>query len=215
MKNRLHDKKAGIAILIPLFIVSLVETIIRALQPGYAFAVTDLGEAFAIAILSAVILILTLAKKDRLCYVFYGAFIGWFMLEEALSIPGTIKTLADTIVNAEEIAAVANGSAVMPIVAIAIHVLTSIAIVAIGALVLEYLSDGTICNRAFNAFCIIAVLLLIAALIINVVGLMNALTVEIGLLILNNLHRVIMIFLFTCFAYDSAKAQLKKADFTK
>ena len=197
MKKRLHDKKAGIAILISLFIVSLVETIIRALQPGYAFAVTDLGEAFAIAILSAVILILTLAKKDRLCYVFYGAFIGWFMLEEALSIPGTIKTLADTIVNAEEIAAVANGSAVMPIVAIAIHVLTSIAIVAIGALVLEYLSDGTICNRAFNAFCIIAVLLLIAALIINVVGLMNALTVEIGLLILNNLHRVIMIFLFT------------------
>ena len=215
MKKRLHDKKAGIAILISLFIVSLVETIIRALQPGYAFAVTDLGEAFAIAILSAVILILTLAKKDRLCYVFYGAFISWFMLEEALSIPGTIKTLADTIVNAEEIAAVANGSAVMPIVAIAIHVLTSIAIVAIGALVLEYLSDGTICNRAFNAFCIIAVLLLIAALIINVVGLMNALTVEIGLLILNNLHRVIMIFLFTCFAYDSAKAQLKKADFTK
>ena len=215
MKKRLHDKKAGIAILISLFIVSLVETIIRALQPGYAFAVTDLGEAFAIAILSAVILILTLAKKDRLCYVFYGAFIGWFMLEEALSIPGTIKTLADTIVNAEEIAAVANGSAVMPIVAIAIHVLTSIAIVAIGALVLEYLSDGTICNRAFNAFCIIAVLLLIAALIINVVGLMNALTVEIVLLILNNLHRVIMIFLFTCFAYDSAKAQLKKADFTK
>ena len=215
MKKRLHDKKAGIAILISLFIVSLVETIIRALQPGYAFAVTDLGEAFAIAILSAVILVLTFAKKDRLCYVFYGAFIGWFMLEEALSIPGTIKTLADTIVNAEEIAAVANGSAVMPIVAIAIHVLTSIAIVAIGALVLEYLSDGTICNRAFNAFCIIAVLLLIAALIINVVGLMNALTVEIGLLILNNLHRVIMIFLFTCFAYDSAKAQLKKADFTK
>ena len=215
MKKRLHDKKAGIALLISLFIVSLVETIIRALQPGYAFSVTDLGEAFAIAILSAVILILTLAKKDRLCYVFYGAFISWFMLEEALSIPGTIKTLADTIANAEEIAAVANGSAVMPIVAIAIHVLTSIAIVAIGALVLEYLSDGTICNRAFNAFCIIAVLLLLAAVIINVIGLMNALTVEIGLLILNNLHRIIMIFFFTCFVYDSAKMQLKKTDFTK
>ena len=215
MKKRLHDKKAGIAILISLFIVSLVETIIRALQPGYAFAVTDLGEAFAIAILSAVILILTLAKKDRLCYVFYGAFIGWFMLEEALSIPGTIKTLADTIVNAEEIAAVANGSAVMPIVAIAIHVLTSIAIVAIGALVLEYLSDGTICNRAFNAFCIIAVLLLVAAMIINVGGVMSVATVEIGLLLLNNLHRIIMIFMFTCFVYDSAKAQLKKTDFSK
>ena len=161
------------------------------------------------------ILFFTYAKKDRLCVVFYGAFIGWFMIEEALSIPGTIKTLADTIANAEQIAAVANGSAVMPIVAIALHVLTSISIVAIGALVLEYLSDGTICNRAFNIFSAIAVLLLIAAVIINVIGLMNALTVEIGLLILNNLHRIIMIFLFTCFAYDSAKMQLKKTDLSK
>ena len=210
MKKRLHDKKAGIAILISLFIVSLVETIIRALQPGYAFAVTDLGEAFAIAILSAVILILTLAKKDRLCYVFYGAFIGWFMLEEALSIPGTVKALADTIANAEQIAAVIKGSVAIPIVSIAIHVLTSIAIVAIGVLVLEYLSDGTICNRAFNAFCIIAVLLLLAAMIINVIGVASVATVEIGLLLLNNFHRIIMIFLFTCFVYDSAKAYLKK-----
>ena len=215
MKKRLHDKKAGIVILLSLFIVSLVETIIRALQPGYAFAVTDLGEAFAIAILSAVILILTLAKKDRLCYVFYGAFIGWFMLEEALSIPGTVKSLADTIANAEQIAAVIKGSVAIPIVSIAIHVLTSIAIVAIGALVLEYLSDGTICNRAFNAFCIIAVLLLLAAMIINVIGVASVATVEIGLLLLNNLHRIIMIFLFTCFAYDSAKAQLKKTNLTK
>ena len=210
MKKRLHDKKAGIAILISLFIVSLVETIIRALQPGYAFAVTDLGEAFAIAILSAVILILTLAKKDRLCYVFYGAFIGWFMLEEALSIPGTVKSLADTIANAEQIAAVIKDSVAIPIVSIAIHVLTSIAIVAIGALVLEYLSDGTICNRAFNAFCIIAVLLLLAAMIINVIGVASVATVEIGLLLLNNFHRIIMIFLFTCFVYDSAKHQLSK-----
>ena len=215
MKKRLHDKKAGIALLISLFIVSLVETIIRALQPGYAFAVTDLGEAFAIAILSAVILLLTWAKKDRLCYVFYGAFVGWFMLEEVLSILGTLKSLADTIANAEQIAAAINDSALIPIVSIAIHALTSIAIVAIGALVLEYLSDGTICNRAFNAFSILAVLLLLAAMIINVVGVASVATVEIGLLLLNNLHRIIMIFLFTCFAYDSAKMQLKKTNLTK
>ena len=215
LKNRPHGKKMGIILLVALFIVSLAETIIRALQPGYAFAVTDLGEAFAIAILSAVILVLSFAKKDRLCYVFYGAFIGWFMLEEVLSIPGTIKSLADTIANAEQIAAVIKGSVAIPIVSIAIHVLTSIAIVAIGALVLEYLSDGTICNRAFNAFCIIAVLLLLAAMIINVIGVASVATVEIGLLLLNNFHRIIMVFLFAFFAYDSAKMQLKKTDLTK
>jgi hypothetical protein len=137
------------------------------------------------------------------------------MLEEALSIPGTIKSLADTIANADQIAAAINDSALIPIASIAIHALTSIAIVAIGALVLEYLSDGTICNRAFNVFCIIAVLLLLAAMIINVVGVASVATVEIALLLLNNLHRIIMVFLFACFAYDSAKAQLKKTNLTK
>ena len=31
----------------------------------------------------------------------------------------------------------------------------------------------------------------------------------------NSLYRLTMVFLFTFFAYDSAKAQLKKADLTK
>jgi hypothetical protein len=214
MKKRLHDKKAGIAILISLFAVSLVETIIRCLN-DYTYYATNLGESFAVAIFAAIILIFSLAKKDRLCFILYGAFIGWFMLEETLSIPGTIKSLADTIANAEQIAAVANGSAVMPIVTIAIHVLTSISIVAIGVLVLEYMNDGTICNRAFNTFSIIAVLLLLASIVINVIGYLTTKDADIGILILNNLHRIIMIFLFACFAYDSAKNQLKKANLEK
>ena len=210
LKNRPHGKKMGIIILAVLFIVSLAETIIRALQPGYDFAVTDLGEPFAIAILSAIILFFSFKKKDRVCFVCFGAFISWFMLEEALSVPGTVKTLVDMIVNAEEIAAMANGSATMPIVAVVIHLLTSLSTVAIGALVVEYLSDGTIYNRAFNTFCMITVLLHLAAIIINIVGLANAFTVEIGLLILNNLHRIIMVFMFAFFVYDSAKMQLEK-----
>ena len=143
------------------------------------------------------------------------AFIGWFLLEEFLSLPGTIKTLADTIINADAIAAVANGSATMPIVSIVIHLLTSISIVAIGVLVLEYLTDGSIYKNAFNVFCIIAILLLLSAIVINIIGFSVAGTVEIGLLILNNFHRIIMIFMFTCFAYDIAKKQLGKVNFDK
>ena len=48
MKKRLHDKKAGIAILISLLIISLAETIIRGVE-NYAFALTDVSEPFAIA----------------------------------------------------------------------------------------------------------------------------------------------------------------------
>jgi hypothetical protein len=38
---------------------------------------------------------------------------------------------------------------------------------------------------------------------------------EVILASLHNLSRIIMIFLFTFFAYDSAKAQLKQTDLTK
>ena len=213
MKNRLHDKKACTITVFALLIVSLIETVVRALQPNYAFSVTDLGEPFAIAIFAVIILIYTFMKKDRICYICYIAFISWFLLEEFLSLPGTIKTLADTIINADAIAAVANGSATMPIVSIVIHLLTSISIVAIGVLVLEYLTDGSIYNNAFNVFCIIAILLLLSAIVINIIGFSVAGTVEIGLLILNNFHRIIMIFMFTCFAYDIAKKQLSKVNF--
>ena len=215
MKNRLHDKKASTITVFALLIVSLIETVVRALQPNYAFSVTDLGEPFAIAIFAVIILIYTFMKKDRICYICYIAFISWFLLEEFLSLPGTIKTLADTIINAEAIAAVANGSATMPIVSIVIHLLTSISIVAIGVLVLEYLTDGSIYKNAFNVFCIIAILLLLSAIVINIIGFSVAGTVEIGLLILNNFHRIIMIFMFTCFAYDIAKKQLGKVNFDK
>ena len=64
----------------------------------------------------------------------------------------------------------------------------------------------------------IAVLLLLVATGININGCISVKTVEIGLLILNNLHRIVMIvmiFMFTCFAYDSAKHQLKKTDLSK
>jgi hypothetical protein len=35
------------------------------------------------------------------------------------------------------------------------------------------------------------------------------------LLIFNNLYRIVMVLIFTFFAYDSAKAQLAKVDLTK
>ena len=35
------------------------------------------------------------------------------------------------------------------------------------------------------------------------------------LLVLNNLHYIVLVFLFTFFAYDSAKAQLKKTTLTQ
>jgi hypothetical protein len=78
------------------------------------------------------------------------------------------------------------------------------------------MNDGSIYNKAFNIFCAIAVVMLLLLALHN--GVYDALILgrtEVFLASLHNLSRITMIFLFTFFAYDSAKAQLKKTNLTK
>ena len=67
MKKRLHDKKAGIAILVALIIISLAEIIFRATAIGLEAVLTtsNLGEQLAVIALAVTILILTAKGKDR------------------------------------------------------------------------------------------------------------------------------------------------------
>ena len=67
MKKRLHNKKAGIAILVALFVISVAEIIFRAVSmKEFALTTENLGEQWAVAALSAIILILTAKGKDRM-----------------------------------------------------------------------------------------------------------------------------------------------------
>ena len=114
-------------------------------------------------------------------------------------------------------------------VSIVIRLVTMLCIIAIGALLLEYINDGTICNRAFNVLCVITILLHLVVIGMSVHGSLIFRTLEEApagldvallrkqgmLLIFNNIYRIMMIFLFTFFAYDSAKLQLKKANLEK
>ena len=60
MKKRLHDKKAGIALLLSLIIISLAEVIFRAVVLGKDVLTTsNLGEQLAVIALATIILILT------------------------------------------------------------------------------------------------------------------------------------------------------------
>ena len=89
MKKRLHDKKAGIAILAALIIISVAEMIFRAVALGEAILTTsNLGEQVAVIVLAATILILTAKGKDRACYICYGAWIGYFVLDHIFELPG-------------------------------------------------------------------------------------------------------------------------------
>ena len=204
MKKRLHDKKAGIALLLSLIAISLGEMIFRAVAMGEAMLTTaNLGEQVAVVALAAIILILTAKGKDRACYILYGAWAGYFVLDQLFELPGTITQLlagSDPIMN----------------ISTALRMLTMICIVVIGVLLVEYMTDGTICNRVFNALCIITLLLLAGDMFISVSGLFASIDILLKkyttLVLFNTLYRVVMVFLFSFFAYDSAKHQLKKAN---
>ena len=213
MKKRLHDKKAGIAILISLIIISLAEIIFRAIAMGEsALTISNFGEQLAVIVLAATILVLTAKGKDRACYICYGAWAAYFILDQLFELPGMVGTLMSNISN--------------PVVtlSIVIRMLTMVCIIAIGVLLVEYMSDGTICNRAFNALCITTIALLAVSLLWAIYQLafstiggdqMITFKKQNVLVIFNNVYRIAMVFLFTFFAYDSAKAQLKKTDLTK
>ena len=216
MKNRLHDKKAGIPILISLIIISVAEIIYRAVVAGdRIYSTSNLGEQLVVLGLALIILILTAMGKDRACYILYGAWIGYFVLDQVFELPGAIADLV-------------RFMAVMPSFGGIIRILVSISIIGIGVLLAEYMNDGTIYNKLFNIFCLFAVLFVfvaiftgVKALFSDMSGLSNdlltseQLRVNVTLDLFNNLYRGAMIFLSTFFAYDSAKKQLSKVSFDK
>ena len=207
MKKRLHDKKAGIAILLSLIIISLAEVILRSVILKEAmFNLANAGEPIITAAISLLLLTFALKGKDRVFYILCGIWLGFFVLNQLYGLPGMI---ADTI---ERFGAGSLNTAICNL----IHALSMICIVVIGALLVEYMNDGSIYNKAFNILCAITVVLLLLLALHNVVYDVVLLgRNEVILAALHNVSRITMVFLFTFFAYDSAKHQLKKTNLTK
>ena len=200
MKKRLHDKKAGIAILVALIIISLADIISRVAILGEAvYTARNLGEQLAVVVLAATILIFGAKGKDRICYICYGAWIGYFVLDQLFELPGMIVTLIKAITS--------NGYGISALI---FTIIASLGFIAIGALLVEYMNDGTIYNRAFNTVCTITVLSVIVAMIMNIIGVSTGDPASVMLIIFYNLYRLAMVFMSAFFAYDSAKYQLKK-----
>ena len=205
MKKRLHDKKAGIAILISLIIISLADIIFRAVAIGEAVLTTaNLGEQLAVIALAVTILILTAKGKDRACYICYGAWIAYFVLDQVFELPGVVVGIINQMAQPEMVTPFLAMGAI-------VRVLGMVGIIAIGVLLVEYMNDGTIYNKAFNVLCIATVLLL-AATIAGSICSAVAVHSKFALETFNSLYRIAMVFMFTFFAYDSAKAQLKKVN---
>jgi hypothetical protein len=206
MKKRLHDKKAGIAILLSLIVISLAEVVLRSvILKDDMFNLFNAGEPMITALFSLMLIIIACKGKDRVFYIVSGAWLGYFVLKQIFDLPAMISTFF----------AAMNNSEGFTDYAILLHIFSMVCIFAIGVLLVEYMNDGTIYNKAFNVLCVITVLTLavnVAFAIYDIVVLKDTVAV---LAIFNNLSRGAMLFLFTFFAYDSAKAQLDKTNLKK
>ena len=209
MNNGIHDKKARIPILISLIIVSLAEIIFRAVAVGEAaLSTANAGEQVTVIAFATIILFFTEKGNDRISYVCCGVFIAYFVMDQLFEFPGMLGNM------------LANISNPIISVSIAIRLLTMIGIIAISAFLIEYINDGSIYNRAFIACYWLTVLLHVVLICVNIGCIIFAdapdgmelsfLRKQTALLIFNNLYRIIMVVLFTSFAYDSAKLQLKR-----
>jgi hypothetical protein len=205
LKNRPQGKKMGIILLVALIAISVAEVIFRAVVLGMEAVLTtaNLGEQLAVIALAVTILIMTAKGKDRACYILFGAWIAYFVLDQLFELPGMVSDFIYRF-----------GMSGIGTIGVVARILSMIFIIIIGSLLVEYMNDGTIYNKAFNILCVATVVLLFVSIGISIYA---SITVETILMldVFNNLYRITMIFLFTFFAYDSAKAQLKKTDFTK
>lgn len=218
MIKKLQGQKARIAILITLIVTSLVDVLFRAIvMKEAALGIANAGEQVAIIALAAVVLLFMAKKNDKLSYISCGALIAYFVMDQLIELPGMIGNL------------IANISEPAIIISVTIRLLTMVGIVAIATLLAEYVNDGSIYNRAFNVVFWLTILLHVASVAFSVVGLVltsnlaevpNAAELALlqkqnVLIIFNEIYRIVMVVLFTSFAYDSAKRQLNRENLTK
>ena len=134
--------------------------------------------------------------------------VGYFALDQLFELPGMIVTFIALLNQAD-------GVGVFGDLVWVLRILSTVGIIAIGCLLLEYISHGTIYNQAFNIVCISTVMMLFAIVTITLYGLFIGEYVGVFLDTFNNLYRIAMVFLSAFFAYDAAKMQLKKVKISK
>ena len=184
----------------------MVQALLTTIPPFTIRRLTGVS-ALIVIVLAAMIMLLTCKKKDRICYILYAAWIGYFVFDQIFELPGMIASFVPDMLK--------YGFANLGIVGFLLHIISAVGVIAIGILLLEYMNDATINNKAFNSICIITVLLILGSVIVNIFTIISGRPIAIALSIFNNLYRLAMVFLCTFFAYDSAKAQLKKTNLTK
>lgn len=126
---------------------------------------------------------------------------AYFVISQIFSVPESITV---TLTHLTEV------SDVTQTVAIVLGLMSTVCIIVIGGLLVEYMNDGTIYNKAFNVFCTVTMLLLLIFSILSIFDMIRSGSPNYIFATIFGLTHMTMVFLLTFFAYDSAKTQLSK-----
>lgn len=203
MEEYLQNKSLLILILATLFGISMVDVILRATTFSESSNyMANYGEPLVTVVLSILLIFFALKGKDRVFYILCGGWLAYFVLCQLFGLPWMLSELVTSFEVLDETKA-------YPL-SVALHLLSMLGIIAIGGLLVEYLSDGTIYNSAFKIVSVFTVLMITSTVATCAYSVIAFDATIVVLAVLNNLSRLAMVFLFGYFAYDSAKTQLSK-----
>ena len=157
-------------------------------------------------VFSLLLIAIALKGKDRTFFILCGVWLSYFALEQFFDVPYTISSF---VLMRETL------PTMIPVFALLLRFLGMICIIVIGVLLVEYMIDGTIYNKAFNGVCITAVLTFTGSALIDIGACITSGEYIMILSALNSFSNITMVYLFTFFAYDIAKVQLEKTKLTK
>lgn len=202
MREYYSNKNVLTGIVATLISLSITTIVMRFLiLKEDALNAIDYGEPFVTLIISFLLLLLVSKGKDRLFYIVCGGWLAYFVLNIIFSMPFMIMNVIDSFT---------AGLGVTYTVAVVFRLISMICIIVIGALMVEYLNDGTIHNKAFMVSCAVAMSLLLIYVILSIIDLIRSGSPEYVFATLFGTSWMTSVLLFVYFAYDTAKTQLSK-----
>lgn len=190
-----------IALLLALFCLSVVDVVLRTtVFKDDAVFMPNYGEPLVTIVLSLLLIVFALKGKERAFYILCGGWLSYFVLCQLFDMPAIVSymiAMFDVM-----------GGLAMPVMSVLFHLLSMVFIIVIGCILVEYMNDGTIHNKAFNVSCAITILMFLGCIVTWIYTMIDQNSMSSILGVLNNLSRLAMVLLFVYFAYDSAKIQL-------
>lgn len=204
MKENFNNKNTLVFMLLVLLGLSILNLVLRPVLLGkYALLLPDYGEPFVTIILSLLLLFFAFKGDDRLFYLICGGWLIYFVISQIFSLPGEIISIAGVVQLGD----------VTGTIAVFLSLVGRVCVIVLGGLLIAFMKRGNAHNDAFNLVSLITILVFLSCVILSIYDMYSLGAPNYIFATLFGLTNIVMVFLFTYFVYDCAKAQLSKFQF--